>query len=73
MAVAGCVIIIVSGCFVGTNMTKAATFLSGKQMILYGLVVPLHGLHCLVVYAALFKGPTSKFGKLYQPYLPIIE
>lgn len=55
------------------NFSGTSKFLLGTQVILYGLVVPLHGLHCLIVYGALFKGPTSKFGKLYQPYLPIIE
>ena len=48
-------------------------FLSCKQAILYGLIIPFHGLHSLTIYGSLFKGPTSKFGKLYQPYLPIIE
>ena len=71
--VAGCSIIIESLCFLGVYLMKPAPFLKGNQLILYGLVVPLHGLHCLTVYASLFKGPTSKFGKLYQPYLPIIE
>jgi hypothetical protein len=48
-------------------------FLTLNDILLYSLVIPVHGIHSLVVYGSYFKGPTSKFGKVYQPFLPIIE
>lgn len=73
MAVSGSVIILTSLSILSTDLLRSKSFLEMNQYIFYGAVCIIHGAHCLVVYGSLFKGPTSKYGKTYQPYLPLIE